>query len=127
MQIFVVYSIVPYSIVPYSIVLYSIVLHCTVQWSAEVYIGDNIETKKIYAGMTKREVRKRMMEHVRAIRNKDESHPIGLHFKENNHGVDKFRMVPIMQVRGNPFVLRSLEKKIIARYKLVQYGLNRQR
>ena len=92
-----------------------------------VYIGGNTITRARYAGMTKREVRKRMAEHVRAIRNKEETHPIGSHFKEFGHGVEHFTMVPIMQVRGDAFALRALEKKIIERYKLVDLGLNRQR
>lgn len=90
-----------------------------------VYLAKDLRDGKLYFGESKREVRFRFTEHLRAIEDCSDRTAVGEHFTRQGHGPEDLVMIPIIQVRGGAFERKSIERRMINRYNLVERGMNR--
>ena len=90
-----------------------------------IYVAKDLRDEKVYAGETKREVRARLSEHVRAIENASDDTAVGEHFTRMGHSANDLVLVPVIKVTGGDQIRKSLERTIINRYRLVEKGMNK--
>ena len=92
-----------------------------------VYAAGCIKCDKVnYIGETGTTLYQRTMNHLSSIRNNRHGTPLAIHFNENEHTIDDFRITGVEIPRDNTVVYRRIREMIwVKRKKTIENGENK--
>ena len=108
--------------------------HLTCQSSNIVYIGTCVKGDRTcpnnpqYCGESGKTAEERFVGHRNSIVQACQATttlPVGEHFRSAGHSVADFAFTPIEKIFGGVFVRKAREKRLINKFNLIDYGLNK--
>ena len=83
--------------------------------------------KQKYIGLTHQELRERIYQHVRYVRNKQLNRAPGEHFNRPGHGVENMKFTVLEKVKSSdPLYGREREKLLIRKFNTFYCGINKE-